>query len=173
MSLSSPRSDNTDYLCRTYPFDAVVASIDMTRFRLCGWSSLVVGVIESRPIRGQDPTDCVMEPWMRSSDAFDHTNLVVFKKKASPVLITASPFAGQPMGKPLPDICDICPCSETEVGPASASNTTATKQWIVSHNGQDGHELRQLRMIVSCSSCHSTWTLPCHELQGQIRHLAD
>ncbi|CAE7106860.1 unnamed protein product [Rhizoctonia solani] len=95
--------------------DAMIASIDLARFRLGGWVRLTLGVLEEKPVRGkvskQELMDQVTCSWMRENDLYEHCNLVVFNKQAHPYMLLASLFDKKPLGKAMPKINS---CSTTQ-----------------------------------------------------------
>jgi hypothetical protein len=169
-----------------YPFDIVIASRGLRRFRLGGWSSFITEIIGLHPQRGQTPLEVVATSWMVNQDMFDHTDLVIFSKSSSPVMLQSSPFVERPLGRSLPDIHDICCCharsrSRKASGSLSACDKnaptrswpTSSKRWLVEHDAVDGRVLSELHISVSCSHCGRTWHLPCHDMRGRMRHVAN
>ncbi|CAE6435088.1 unnamed protein product, partial [Rhizoctonia solani] len=122
-------------------FDAVIASIDLTRFRLGGWVSLILGILEQHPVRGEDYAagilDQVTHSWMANGDLFDHSNLVVFNKWSPPYMLLAAPFDERPLGKALPEITSVCPCIEPD--------DMIRKRWAVQHSATDKLEMYKLK----------------------------
>ena len=148
-----------------YPFDAVLATLNLTRFRVGGWAAFIKDLVSSPLNRAHPSLEELTQCWMGCPGVFDHTDLVAFYRYHLPVMLLASPFDIRPLGRPLPDVKSTCVCSTT-------SSNFSSKIWVVKHNACDGKPVKEVEVSASCSCCHRTWCLPSSEMQGIVRHVA-
>ncbi|KAG8724023.1 hypothetical protein FRC09_000766 [Ceratobasidium sp. 395] len=153
-------------------FDTVVASVDLRRFRLSGWTSFTLDVLEGGSMRRSDGEagvlNCVTHAWMWNQDLYDHSNLVVFGKQMKPRILRAVSFDAKPLGKMLPDIEFFCACIQSQ-------SKTRPKAWVVRHDARDKRDVRDLRITATCSSCSETearWLIRVSTRRGAVRRTA-
>jgi hypothetical protein len=147
--------------------------VDLGRVRLGEWASLILELFRFNPTRGKDGARAILnqvtQSWMSTEDAFKNFNLLVLSKYLSPYLLLASPFDEKPLGKSLSRIEDVCLCVQPQL---PLFNNSPTKRWLIGHNATDKHEIRTLTITATCSSCGSTWRLPCENYTGRVRYTA-
>jgi hypothetical protein len=106
--------------------------------------------------------------WMRDTIACSHSDLLCLARGRRPELWLYAPFQSRPLGKPLPSLLSVCPCSPASNEQAQAANIRRRKIWKVEHNGNPGSKLRNVKVKAICQACRQAWPLPQESLAGSL-----
>jgi hypothetical protein len=152
------------FIHSTHQLDTVVASLDLTRFRVGSWVPFIANCL-AMPLLEMQQHQSIAKCWLKSHELYHLTNLVIFPNDQPPVMLLASPFDTAPLGRQLPDIDSICSCIQTK-------HHAEKKRWLVQHNASDGSNIQDIHMSAQCSNCHCVWSLRTDGMKGVLHEAA-
>ncbi|CAE6494119.1 unnamed protein product [Rhizoctonia solani] len=90
--------------------------------------------------------EVMFETWLTDSIARTHSDLLCLAPGRSAEMWLYAPFQSRPLGKPLPDLLQVCNCPKL-VGDSSniSAGAIPRKQWKVTHEGKAGRSIRDLK----------------------------
>ncbi|KAB5589098.1 Hydrocephalus-inducing protein [Ceratobasidium theobromae] len=106
--------------------------------------------------------------WMRDTIACSHTDLLCLTKTRPPEMWLYAPFSSRPLGKALPSLLSVCPCTAKPHDGQDTRSKRRRKIWKVEHDGRPGSKLRDVKVKAICQACRQTWPLPQESLVGKL-----
>ncbi|KAG9099555.1 hypothetical protein FRC06_005158 [Ceratobasidium sp. 370] len=103
----------------------------------------------------------VIEPWVFNEELFRQSDLVVFTLEAPTTMLLASEFSTRPLGKPLPQVNQVCRC-------VVLADDKQGEAWVVEHNARHGCSVEDVKLTAKCSLCGTTWPLESSDLEAEI-----
>ncbi|GAB1516961.1 hypothetical protein RhiTH_000004 [Rhizoctonia solani] len=98
--------------------------------------------------------------WLRDSIAPSHSDLLFMSNGHAAEMWLYAPFQSRPLGRPLPSLLSVCPCS------SEGKNQRRKKIWKVDHNGKSGKQLCNVEVKAICRACRQKWPLPQEDMKG-------
>ncbi|GAB1528453.1 hypothetical protein RhiTH_011647 [Rhizoctonia solani] len=98
--------------------------------------------------------------WLRDSIAPSHSDLLFMSNGHAAEMWLYAPFQSRPLGRPLPSLLSVCPCS------SEGKNQRRKKIWKVDHNGKSGKQLCDVEVKAICRACRQKWPLPQEDMKG-------
>ncbi|QRW22534.1 Hydrocephalus-inducing protein [Rhizoctonia solani] len=98
--------------------------------------------------------------WLRDSIAPSHSDLLFMSNGHAAEMWLYAPFQSRPLGRPLPSLLSVCPCS------SKGKNQRRKKIWKVDHNGKSGRQLCDVEVKAICRACRQKWPLPQEDMKG-------
>ncbi|CUA72954.1 alpha-mannosidase [Rhizoctonia solani] len=115
--------------------------------------------------------ETMFEVWLTDSIARTHSDLLYLAPSRPAEMWLYAPFQSRPLGKPLPDLLQVCHCSKLEGSSASSDGTVGRKQWKVTHEGKGGQPISQIKVKAACSRCKQHWQLPSADMVGDLKNM--
>ena len=124
--------------------------------------------------RQDDVSKVVQLTWIRDSIAPVHSDLLCVARDRAPEMWLYAPFQSRPLGKALPSLLSVCPCSAEPMGQEQAGGVERRRKlWKVTHDGRPGVQLRDVKVRAVCRACRREWLLPQGELAGRLIRVND
>jgi hypothetical protein len=124
------------------------------------WSKLLVD-------ESDEACKTMLHTWMRDTIACSHSDLLCLARGRRPEMWLYAPFQSRPLGKPLPSLLSVCPCSPpVDTQGLVAIGIRRRKIWKVEHEGVPGAKLRDVKVKAICQACRQAWPLPYESLAG-------
>ncbi|KAG8795541.1 hypothetical protein FRC12_012980 [Ceratobasidium sp. 428] len=158
------------YLDRNSPFGSLVGCLNK---KLSPAYLANLMVMFSWNLAGQpgDAKKTLHHTWMKESIACSHTDLLYMAPGKAPEMWLYAPFQSRPLGKPLPNVFSVCPCSKS-TDPADDTTVARRKIWKVEHKGRPGSKLGDVKVRAICQGCKQAWPLAYEALQGTLVKIA-
>ncbi|KAG8734411.1 hypothetical protein FRC11_014257 [Ceratobasidium sp. 423] len=107
--------------------------------------------------------------WMRDSLAPSHSDLLCVARNRPAEAWLYAPFQSRPLGKALPSLLSVCPCSAQQTNPdGTLQDKRRRKIWKVEHDGKPGSKLQDVKVKAICRACRQAWPLPQDPLRGRL-----
>ncbi|CAE6540621.1 unnamed protein product [Rhizoctonia solani] len=116
-------------------------------------------------------SETMFEVWLTDSIARAHSDLLYLAPSRPAEMWLYAPFQSRPLGKPLPDLLQVCHCPKLEGSSASSDATVGRKQWKVTHEGKGGQPISQIKVRAACSRCKQHWQLPSADMVGDLKNI--
>ncbi|EUC54501.1 hypothetical protein RSOL_052980, partial [Rhizoctonia solani AG-3 Rhs1AP] len=116
--------------------------------------------------------EIMYEVWLTDSIARTHSDLLCIAPGRPAEMWLYAPFQSRPLGKPLPDLLQVCNCPKLVGGSADTPTGLAPrKQWKVTHQGKGGQPIREISVKATCSRCKQFWKLPSAGMVGDLKNM--
>lgn len=147
-------------------FAEVLGCLSLESFEATIWANFFCTIVMSRLTKQRLDAKALGHLWLDASRLDRSTNLAWFSANSPAVLLLSSPWSARPLGRPLPNINDMCVCS-------SPGRSPSRRHWKVTHTAQDGMQLRSISISVECSNCKRSWRLCTDRSIGRIHQVGE